>query len=142
MTININVYYVYSGFELNTRHVRDVTVPRNMTHREFYAYRLAVLDRNDGFSLLHSGCKLFLQYILDAYVTVEGNRLNYLRENQRNLRAETLQGLEDYVHELEADANDSAPRRTRPRRRQTAAARPNSSNQQQANQSDCKYRRT
>ncbi len=129
------------GFELNTPHARDVTVERNVTHREFYAYRLAVRDRLGDFSLLHSGCKLFLQYILDAYVTVEGNRLNYLRQNQRNLRAETLQGLEDYVHELEEDANDSAPRRTRPRRRQTAAQ-PNRSRQQQQDGSDCKYKRT
>jgi hypothetical protein len=67
-----------------------------MTHLEYYAYRIAVRDRE--FSSLHSSRKLFLSYLLDAYVTVEGNRLNWYRQNQRAIRAENYQNIADFVN--------------------------------------------
>ncbi len=77
-------------------HVRldGETTSRNVTHLEFYAYRLAT---RPGFSIIHSSCKLFLQYLLDAFLTVEGNRLEWIRQNQRAVRAEDYQGLNDFV---------------------------------------------
>jgi hypothetical protein len=55
---------------------------------------------------VHSSKKLFLQYILDAFCTVEGNRLNWVRENQDTIRAENYQGLFDYVELRRAAQQD------------------------------------
>ncbi len=35
------------------------------------------------------------QYIVDAYAAIEQNRLNYLRRNQKTLRVDLYQGLQD-----------------------------------------------
>ncbi|XP_076042080.1 uncharacterized protein LOC143025982 [Oratosquilla oratoria] len=62
--------------------------------QEFYAYRLAI---RGGFSPIHSGGKLFQQYILDAYVKVEGCRLKFIAENQAQLRVAMYSGLMDHL---------------------------------------------
>ncbi|KAG8171426.1 hypothetical protein JTE90_001529 [Oedothorax gibbosus] len=60
-----------------------------LSNCNFYAYRLAV--RRD--SLLHASGKLFQQTLLMLYVKTEGSRLNYLRQNQKDLRVELYQGF-------------------------------------------------
>ena len=67
---------------------------RNVTHLQYYAHRLAI---RSGFSPIHSSRKLFLMYCLDAFMTVEGNRLEYYRCNQSTIRAEHYQGLVDHL---------------------------------------------
>ncbi|XP_076063445.1 uncharacterized protein LOC143038309 [Oratosquilla oratoria] len=62
--------------------------------QEFYAYRLAI---RGGFSPIHSGGKLFQQYIVDAYVKVEGCRLKFIAENQAQLRVVMYSGLMDHL---------------------------------------------
>ena len=72
------------------------TAKRNQTTMlQFYSYRLAV---REGFSPIHNGGKLFQQYVVDAYVKTEGNRLRFLKENQKQLRVELYQGLMDHVN--------------------------------------------
>lgn len=66
-----------------------------VTQLQFYAYRLSP---RRGFSILHNSGKLLQQYIVDAYIKTEGSRLNYLRQNQKNLRIELYQGLLDSLH--------------------------------------------
>jgi hypothetical protein len=58
---------------------------------EFYDYRLQHWDIN-GMALLQ-GDWLRHQYIVDAYVAIEQNRLKYLRLNQKKLCADLYQGL-------------------------------------------------
>ncbi len=58
---------------------------------EFYGYRLQHRD-TDGIALLW-GDQLRHQYIVDAYVAIEQNRLKYLRLNKKKLRADLYQGL-------------------------------------------------
>ncbi|XP_076061544.1 uncharacterized protein LOC143037294 [Oratosquilla oratoria] len=62
--------------------------------QELYAYRLAI---RGGFSPIHSGGKLFQQYIVDAYVKVEGCRLKFIAENQAQLRVAMYSGLMDHL---------------------------------------------
>ncbi|XP_071036457.1 uncharacterized protein [Parasteatoda tepidariorum] len=82
------------GWNSSLEHVEERQTSRRtrVTQLQFYAYRLAV---RDGFSVLHASGKLFHQYIVDVYVKTEGSRLNYLRQNQKNLRVELYQGLLD-----------------------------------------------
>ncbi|CAH9124107.1 unnamed protein product [Cuscuta epithymum] len=63
--------------------------------REYYAYKLQ-LRRADKALILHSG-RLFQQYIVDIYIKIETQRLDYYRSKQRDYRGETYQGLVDSV---------------------------------------------
>lgn len=67
---------------------------QNVTQMQFYAYRFAI---RDAFNPFLSAGKLTQQYIVDAYVKTEANRLNYLRQNQKALMAESYQGLIDHI---------------------------------------------
>jgi hypothetical protein len=62
---------------------------------EFYGYRLQHRD-TDGIALLQ-GDRLRHQYIVDAYVAIEQNRLKYLRLNKKKLCADLYQGLQNAI---------------------------------------------
>jgi len=67
----------------------------NVTMAEFYGYQLQHRDI-DGIALLR-GDRLRHQYIMDAYATIEQNRLKYLRLNQKKIRIDLYQGLQDAI---------------------------------------------
>ena len=50
-----------------------------------------------NFSALHLAGKLFQQFAVDACVKIEGQRLDFIRHNQNQLRAESYEGLLDYL---------------------------------------------
>lgn len=66
-----------------------------VTQLQYYQYRLST--RRDFSPFLSAG-KLTQQYIIDAYVKLEANRLNYIRQNQSQLRVERYRGLMDQFH--------------------------------------------
>lgn len=61
---------------------------------KYASYRLAI--RDNYFSILHRSQKLFLQWIVDMYVRIEGTRLHFVRTNQSTLRAEVYNNLTDF----------------------------------------------
>jgi hypothetical protein len=89
---------VVADGDLDEDHVGESELRRkhcNVTIAEFYGYRLQ--HRNtDGIALLR-GDRLWHQYIVDAYAAIEQNRLMYLRLNQKKLRANLYQGLQDTI---------------------------------------------
>ena len=66
-----------------------------VSQKMFYSYRLAY--REDPFSPLHFGRKLFQQYCVDAWVRTEANRLNFMNMNQKKLRSDLYMGLMDHL---------------------------------------------
>lgn len=84
--------------------------PRNkVTMAEYAGYRLAIRDE---FSLLHHSGKLFLQWIVDMYIRIEGSRLQFHRNNQSNYRSEVLNNLTDFVaHNVNDNDNSGIGRR-------------------------------
>jgi hypothetical protein len=68
-----------------------------ITMLQHYSYRLAIRKE---FNPILNAAKLTQQYIVDAYVKIEGNRLNYIRLNQKSLRVEHYRGLMDHVHNM------------------------------------------
>ncbi|XP_057297109.1 uncharacterized protein LOC130626007 [Hydractinia symbiolongicarpus] len=84
------------GWDPNMAHVRKhaTRVRNRLTQLEYYIYRIAIRRE---FSALHLAGKLFQQFLVDAYVKVEGQRLAFIRLNQNQLRAESYQGLLDYI---------------------------------------------
>ncbi|XP_060129913.1 uncharacterized protein LOC132592021 [Zootoca vivipara] len=65
-----------------------------VTQMQYYGYRLSIRDNFNPF--LNAG-RLTQQYIVDAYVKTESNRLNYVRQNQQKLRVEKYSGLMDHL---------------------------------------------
>ncbi|GFY00052.1 helitron_like_N domain-containing protein [Trichonephila clavipes] len=72
------------------------------TELQFYVHRLSV--RRDIFNPILYGGKHMQQYVVDFYLKVEGNRLNFIRHNQRTLRVESYLGLADHVNVLATEA--------------------------------------
>ncbi|KAK0417481.1 hypothetical protein QR680_013034 [Steinernema hermaphroditum] len=61
---------------------------------EYYAYVTA--DRR-AFSPILRGGRLFQQFIVDGFVKVEQERLEWVRKNQNTLKADSYIGLHDYL---------------------------------------------
>ena len=70
--------------------------------REFYAYKLAI---RAGFDPVLESSKLTQQYVVDQWVKIEHQRLQYLRENQRQLRVDWYRGLHDHVQQCQNQQN-------------------------------------
>ncbi|XP_034936337.1 uncharacterized protein [Chelonus insularis] len=66
-----------------------------VTRNDYYKYQIAI---RDGFNIFSMGRRLFQQWIVDAYVKVEKDRMNFFRYNQKQIRSETYEGLLDYLH--------------------------------------------
>ena len=64
-----------------------------VSQRAFYAHRLHT--RPGLQPALFWGGKLFQQYVVDAWASIEQNMLNWVRFNQKELRADVYQGLRD-----------------------------------------------
>lgn len=88
--------YGNPGWHPGIAHVSsNRTAQRNQTTlAQFYCYHLSI---RSNFNFLHGSQKLFQQYVIDAYLKVEGNRLNYIRNNQSALRVESYRGLLDHM---------------------------------------------
>ncbi|XP_019086331.1 PREDICTED: uncharacterized protein LOC109126890 [Camelina sativa] len=61
---------------------------KTVTMREFYAYR--VFERYEESSIIVMAGKLLQQFLVDAFTTIESNRLNYIWMNKSKLRTETV----------------------------------------------------
>ncbi|XP_034936444.1 uncharacterized protein [Chelonus insularis] len=75
---------------------------KSITRNAYIKYRLAI--RND-FNKFLLGRRLFQQWVVDSYVKIEKDRIRYCKNNQKQLRVETYQGLIDYSHKKSNDTN-------------------------------------
>ncbi|KAL5572066.1 hypothetical protein UlMin_021663 [Ulmus minor] len=75
--------------------VLDMKKRNTVSCCEYYCYKLQI--RSTGKSiLLHSG-HLLQQYVIDMYVKLETQRLDYFRNRQDEIRAELYQGIIDSI---------------------------------------------
>ncbi|CAA0815513.1 Unknown protein, partial [Striga hermonthica] len=80
------------------------TTGRNfVSMRDYYAYKLQIRE-NDESCLLNFG-RLFQQYIVDMYVKIESQRLDFFRKQQAEIRQEFLQGIQDCLAAGETNAS-------------------------------------
>ena len=63
------------------------------------------------FNPIFFGKWLFQQFAVDTYIKIESSRLDYIRNNQQELRADLYQGLVDSLHAGEGRA-DAVGKRT------------------------------
>src|SRR5258705_15894 len=67
-------------------------------------YKAALTAIRDDFNPIVSSGKLTQQWIVDSYLQVEANNLNFIRNHQKQLRTELYQGLADHLHNAAENA--------------------------------------
>ena len=82
-----------SGWDQHQQQVGDED--KRITPRQFYVYHLNIRKTGSDYLLLAG--RLFQEWILNAWVTCENQRLNYMRQNQKTLRADTYKNLREAV---------------------------------------------
>jgi len=60
--------------------------------------------RNE-FNVFILGRRLFQQWLVDSYVKIEKDRINYCKDHQKELRTETYQELRDYIQTMVDNSN-------------------------------------
>src|SRR6202453_2341635 len=68
---------------------------KNVSQRRYYVYRLH--PRPNEPETIFRGGHLFQQYVVDAWASIEGSELHWLRTHQKNIRADVYQGVRDAV---------------------------------------------
>ncbi|XP_028301369.1 uncharacterized protein LOC114462606 [Gouania willdenowi] len=58
-----------------------------VTPTNFYQFHLQVRNTDRHFNLLHRGGKLTQQYVCDMMAKIESHRLNWIRQNQKSIKA-------------------------------------------------------
>ena len=74
-----------------------------MSVRDYYCYKFQM--RPGIFNPIFFGKRLFQQFVVDTYIKIESSRLDYIRNNQHELRADLYQGLVDSLHAGEGRAD-------------------------------------
>ena len=92
------------GWDPSTKHADGI---RRVTTREFFAYHIQVRN-TDNENYLHMACRLFQEWICMGYISVENQRLNYQRQNQKALRADTYKNVRQAVEERIREAGARA----------------------------------
>ncbi|PAA80832.1 hypothetical protein BOX15_Mlig019542g1 [Macrostomum lignano] len=77
---------------------------QHITAMKFYAFMIQV--RPGQFNSLLHGRRLFQQYLVDMAAKLESERLNYIRQHQKDLMSERLRGLRDALHADDGDPRD------------------------------------
>ena len=96
MPLHFTLLFPYGtyGWDLEVRHADS---DRRVTTREFYVYHLNVRDvANDD---LHLAGRLFQEWICMAWVAVENQKLNFQRNNQKALRADSYKNVKEATEE-------------------------------------------
>lgn len=61
----------------------------------FYSYRIMVIEGENNYLVNYRS--LFSQYLVDEYAKIETERLNYIKNNQAKLRADSYIHLKDGI---------------------------------------------
>ncbi|XP_018444644.1 uncharacterized protein LOC108816573 [Raphanus sativus] len=81
---------------------------QTISMRQWYAFRLQERE-NECHTLLHSK-RLFQQFLVDSYTSIESNRLCYLRMNQKSLRSDAFDSIQQAGNAGKKDMHDQGER--------------------------------
>lgn len=99
--------YGEDGYRIGISHRNPETEScykrKTVTMRQYYSFRLQQ-RAGEAQTLLRSG-RLFQQYMVDAYASIEEVRINWIRKNQKQLRAELYNGLRDAINQGDVMTN-------------------------------------
>ncbi|XP_036150735.1 uncharacterized protein LOC118648518, partial [Monomorium pharaonis] len=83
-------------------HLKKLNSNRRITRGQYIKHRMAI---RDDFNVFLLGRRLFQQWLVDNYVKIEKDRMNFCRAHQKELRSETYQGLIDYMQNMANNLN-------------------------------------
>ncbi|KAG7589037.1 hypothetical protein ISN44_As07g013540 [Arabidopsis suecica] len=72
--------------------------------RQWYAFRIQ--ERKNEPTILLRSKRLYQQFLVDAYTTIEANRLKYIKLNQSSLRASNYDSVKEAANSGKTDMND------------------------------------
>ncbi|XP_051163766.1 uncharacterized protein LOC127283125 [Leptopilina boulardi] len=75
--------------------LKRVNIDKRVSRGDYVKYRTAIRDSEFNLYLLYD--RLFQQWLVDFYVKIERDRLEYCKANQKKLRIDSYQGLIDYM---------------------------------------------
>ncbi|GKE20022.1 DNA helicase [Tanacetum coccineum] len=114
MSLQFPLLFVY-GEECYKKDMKLVNIlghsaktEKRMSMNMYYAYQIH--DRLNHYNLLPWGGGLFQHYIVTAYCVVEQSQLDYIRQNQSDIRNKYLSGLYDAIMRGDRDGNDLGTR--------------------------------
>ncbi|KYM98545.1 ATP-dependent DNA helicase PIF1 [Cyphomyrmex costatus] len=84
------------------RNLIKINSNKRITREQYIKYRIAI--RNE-FNVFILGRRLFQQWLVDNYVKIEKDRINFCKTHQKELRCETYQGLKDYMQTVANNLN-------------------------------------
>ena len=79
--------------------------------RQWFAFRLHE-RKNESHSLVHSR-RIFQQFVVDAFTTIESNRLKYLKVNQPSL-SDSYDSIKESENARKVDMNEQGTEFTLP----------------------------
>jgi hypothetical protein len=82
--------------------------PKKMKMLKYYSYQ--VHDRINEYVLLTRSGRLFQQYVVTAYCSIEQSRIDYIREHQNDIRGDYMAGLYDALSRGDQDGSDVGSR--------------------------------
>ncbi|XP_058809854.1 uncharacterized protein LOC131675045 [Phymastichus coffea] len=82
-----------------------VTIRNKNKIIRIYYTRYRIADRANEFNPIIRGRRLFQQYVVDSYVKIEKDRIQYCKHHQKELRADTYKGLQDHMRNCANDVN-------------------------------------
>ena len=92
---NGEMWYGTHGWDSTEKHLDG---RRRVTAREYYVFHLNVRNGiNQNF--LHMAGRLFQEWLCMAWFLVESQRLNWQRQNQKALRADSYKNVQQAVQE-------------------------------------------
>nr|VDD44886.1 unnamed protein product [Brassica oleracea] len=104
--------YGEEGFTLGIKkRATDATAKlkrQAISMRQWYAFRLQERE-NECHTLLHSK-SLFQQFLVDGYTTIESDRLFYLRINQKSLRSDSYDSIQQAENAGKTDMHEQGSR--------------------------------
>ncbi|CAN6932684.1 unnamed protein product [Brassica oleracea] len=81
---------------------------QTISMRQWYAFRLQERE-NECHTLLHSK-RLFQQFLVDSHTSIESNMLCYLRMNQKSLRSDSYDSIQQAGNAGKKDMHDQGER--------------------------------
>ncbi|KAI9121462.1 hypothetical protein K1719_008495 [Acacia pycnantha] len=105
-------HYGNNGYDPSIKHDEESLLntkkKTRLTPREYLSFRL--MRRTNERSVILHGKKLLQQFIVDGYSMVESDRLNYIRNHQKELRVDLYCGISDAVTRGETDPSSTGRR--------------------------------
>uniref|UniRef100_T1IHC0 Uncharacterized protein n=1 Tax=Strigamia maritima TaxID=126957 RepID=T1IHC0_STRMM len=80
-------------------------VLNSITALQYYSYCFSVRGGKEDLNPILLGGRLFQQFVVDSYITVQSERLQYIRQHQTQLHTDQYRGLLDYVRSKAEDSN-------------------------------------